>query len=548
MPPAFRSAAGSNNAAGGATITMTAPAGVVDNDTLVMAIDVRGGSGTTVTPAPAWTSRTSGLSGSDQIFQLRSNGSLFVLCARGATSGKHLSTSPDGITWTSRTVTGTTWAIYDAAFGASTWVAVGAAGTPSSTTLYTSPDGVTWTSRTNPLGSEAEQSAICFGNGLFLLVGRNGSIYTSPDGITWTVQTGAFADFGQVATVAASSSLFVIAQGAGKIQTSPDGVTWTQQFSPFKVADSIWGIVLGGSTWLIGGGTGGKLARSTDGTTWALVTPRPMSPSAGGIPGLGWDGTRFVAVTSGSLTVYYSTDGITWLTGSTLSAQAVVAFGSSTWVAASWFGTGVSTATSLTDWLQILSTDSTTTIGKRTFWKIAANEPASYSVTLTSNKASGTIVAISGGDTVSAPSGGEVAGQANVSAVACVAPALGSFTAALGVDLYFAGWAIGGDVLTGITPGSYTNRASSQSTGGSTSTRTQSVAATRDFSTPQTTVGSLTASDTSAAINIGHHVYVTDLATRKPPGKPPKPGTGGIDAGAGAVRMVNQAMNRSVSF
>src|SRR5947209_8222374 len=55
MAIAHRASKGSNNGGGGTTIVMTVPTGVVDNDVMVMAITVRGGTGTTITTPGGWT-------------------------------------------------------------------------------------------------------------------------------------------------------------------------------------------------------------------------------------------------------------------------------------------------------------------------------------------------------------------------------------------------------------------------------------------------------------------------------------------------------------
>jgi hypothetical protein len=163
------------------------------------------------------------------------------------------------------------------------------------------------------------------------------------------------------------------------------------------------------------------------------------------------------------------------------------------------------------------------------FWRVAASEPASYVVTSISTKASGTMIALSGASQT-APVAAQYGAQHNASAVACVAPALGSWSSTNGIDLYFAGWLVGGDTLTGIAPASYTNAASSASTGGAAGSRTQSVVAYRALSAV-TTVGSLTASDTTAAVNNGLHVFIS-AAT------PP----------VGYIRSVRQAIQRGASY
>lgn len=75
--------------------------------------------------------------------------------------------------------------------GAGTFMAVGAGrtGGPSAAVIYSSPDGLTWTSRSVPPGTEANSlRGVAHGNGQFVAVSQTGTerIITSPDGITWT--------------------------------------------------------------------------------------------------------------------------------------------------------------------------------------------------------------------------------------------------------------------------------------------------------------------------------------------------------------------------
>ncbi|MHB8523417.1 MAG: beta propeller repeat protein [Limisphaerales bacterium] len=82
----------------------------------------------------------------------------------------------------------------------------------------TSPDGITWTSRTS--GTSNPLYRIAYGNNQFVAVtGFGGTIVTSPDGITWTsrASTGNF-----LSAIAYENNQFV-AVGSGTTVTSPDG-------------------------------------------------------------------------------------------------------------------------------------------------------------------------------------------------------------------------------------------------------------------------------------------------------------------------------------
>jgi sugar lactone lactonase YvrE len=87
------------------------------------------------------------------------------------------------------------------AFGAGHYVFVGDGGNVSSST-----DGLTWTSGTS--GTTANLQAVLFAFNRFVAVGSGGTLVTSPDGLTWTVQnTSTTIDF---ISVAAGSDRIVV--------------------------------------------------------------------------------------------------------------------------------------------------------------------------------------------------------------------------------------------------------------------------------------------------------------------------------------------------
>jgi hypothetical protein len=99
-------------------------------------------------------------------------------------------TSPDGITWTSRSAAADNrW--YSVTYGNGLFVAVSYDRT---NRVMTSPDGINWTSRT--AASDDEWLFVTYGNGLFVAVSWTGTnrVMTSPDGINWTSRTAASDD------------------------------------------------------------------------------------------------------------------------------------------------------------------------------------------------------------------------------------------------------------------------------------------------------------------------------------------------------------------
>jgi len=94
--------------------------------------------------------------------------------------GTALITSPDAITWTTRTIGGSGW--NGLCYGGGTFVAL--AGT-STTTAY-SLDGITWSLSTRPSGAGNLYNS--YGNGMFISAGATNAI--SYDGINWSASAG----------------------------------------------------------------------------------------------------------------------------------------------------------------------------------------------------------------------------------------------------------------------------------------------------------------------------------------------------------------------
>ncbi len=175
---------------------------------------------------------------------------------------------------------------------AGTFVAVG------TNVAATSPDGVTWTARTIPAGS---YKALVWTGTQLVAVGL-GCCATSPDGVTWTAQAGIGGN--SYYAVAWTGSLVVAVGPFGVCTTSPDGVTWTARTMP----NGYWyGLAWNGSYLVAIGISGGTymVARSSDGVTWTGI-------SAGATAGRAilWDGTKWVVVGYNSLFTSY--DGNNW--------------------------------------------------------------------------------------------------------------------------------------------------------------------------------------------------------------------------------------------
>jgi len=226
-------------------------------------------------PASTWSSITYG------------NG-LFVAVAT-TSNPVGIITSPDGITWTARTVPQPN-AWVGVTFGNGLFVAVATNGEKR---IMTSPDGITWTARNAP--AQNQWSSVTYGNGLFVAVATSllgegapfDRVMTSADGITWTIRGASEASewfdvcFGNGLFVAVGYAVF---DGTAflRIMTSPNGITWTTRTSiassrclPGPNATIIcapeWGrsVVYGDGLFVV---VGSSVVTSPDGINWTERT------------------------------------------------------------------------------------------------------------------------------------------------------------------------------------------------------------------------------------------------------------------------------------
>jgi hypothetical protein len=163
--------------------------------------------------------------------------SQYTLPSQTGNAGKFLTTNGTseswanvGITWTQRTnglaVGGFNMIAYN---GTNLYVAVGTAGQ-----LFTSPDAITWTSRTSQFGSN-NINAVAFANNLWVIGGQSGNLATSTDGITWTLRTSQFGTNAIFNVKYVNSLWFALGAGGpressntGGLSYSSDGSTWTK--------------------------------------------------------------------------------------------------------------------------------------------------------------------------------------------------------------------------------------------------------------------------------------------------------------------------------
>ena len=211
-----------------------------------------GASGTLLTSSDGttWTSRTSGTS--KDINNVHYGNSSFVAVGDNGT----LLSSTDGITWSDKTSNcgaNDNESLWDVAYGGSTWVANGDNGS-----IYTY-DESTCTARTS--GTTVEFNELYYGNSTFVAIGSNGTILTSSDGTTWTSRwfdtTYDFYGGAYTASNDSGNIEFTVVGESGKLLSSSNGTTYNTVTSLSSLTTgNLFGIVRGGTTWVLVGASG----------------------------------------------------------------------------------------------------------------------------------------------------------------------------------------------------------------------------------------------------------------------------------------------------
>lgn len=208
-----------------------------------------------------WISRSSGTS-ADLYEVTYGNGTFLTFGSKAVPYGVSyvvILASADGITWTKtncndlETNCENVPGVSRVTFGKGMFLGIDSSG------VSTSTDGITWTSR--PSEIDEPLRGVTYGNGMFVAVGNAGGIYTSDDGMTWrissppghaalTAVTAGNGTFVAVGFTAPSGPGFGLTPGV--ILTSPDGITWT-----FRDNAGIYllaGVAYGNGTFMAVGG------------------------------------------------------------------------------------------------------------------------------------------------------------------------------------------------------------------------------------------------------------------------------------------------------
>ncbi|MEI7775752.1 MAG: PKD domain-containing protein, partial [Verrucomicrobiota bacterium] len=267
-------------------------------------------------------------------------------------SSNVIRTSPDGVVWTERAVSESTFNLYlECVTWDGTRFIVGGRDYSDSSNffygvIYTSADGLVWTRRYSSSMGKTVIRSVCAANNVILAVGDSGTVLRSVDGGTsWTAITGIpSVSSGSMSCrgIAFGGGLFVVTAraeplvtGNGVVCTSPTGETWTDQtsgagfsstYEDFQKIAYLNGKFIA-SGWLSGLKTGtinnGSLTFSTSRTETDLVSV------LGYASGLYFaSGNTVTQTTVGSTTTsaytplnLYSIDGGTWKTSTPISGM-----------------------------------------------------------------------------------------------------------------------------------------------------------------------------------------------------------------------------------
>ena len=245
--------------------------------------------------------------------------------------------SPDGITWTSRS-SGTTDYLSGSAYGNSTFVVVGNNGT----ILTSSDDATSWTSRTS--GTTEHLYRVTFGDSTFVAVGNNGTILSSSDGITWTSRTSGTSNI--LWAVKHVNKTFLTVGDNGTILTSSDnGTSWTSRTT--GTTKDLWEVTYGNNNFITVGDNGTILSSSDNGSSWDNKTSGTTNPLWGVTYG---NGIFVVVGPSGN--IYTTSDGDSLTSGTSGISNSMwgITFGGSTFVTASYGGEILTSSDNGTSW------------------------------------------------------------------------------------------------------------------------------------------------------------------------------------------------------
>lgn len=222
-------------------------------------------------------------------------------------------TSPDGITWTNRTLpTSGEWHTITSNGTVVTVLAAGGS-TSNSAASYYSYDGINWTGATTQVGSWLNGAVVYNGALTCAVSGGNGTdvrVMTSTNGINWTARTMPVGG-GQWSAISWTGTHFVACNiNKSYIARSSDGITWTYVTIPATGSGQYVSISDGAGRVLVWGGTATYNYSTDHGATWTSAN-FPVTPAAPPRSAVYSKGTFIISIPT-TRSFYTSTDMINW--------------------------------------------------------------------------------------------------------------------------------------------------------------------------------------------------------------------------------------------
>lgn len=162
-------------------------------------------------------------------------------------------------------------------------------------------NGTTWTRSTLPY--DTWWVSIAYGNGRYIVgSAAMNNVASSQDGITWTLY--ATIPNGNIETIVYENGMF-FAVGAGQISYSTDGLNWYSAIIPW---DSWYTATYGNGKFVAITSSSSGIAYSSNGTYWTQT----WLPYAANWRSIAYGNGRFIATAAYDTAMVTSTDGVNW--------------------------------------------------------------------------------------------------------------------------------------------------------------------------------------------------------------------------------------------
>ena len=216
-------------------------------------------------------------------------------------NGGKIAYSYDGISWTAVN-SHTTTPIKGICYGNGKFVAAGDGGK-----IAYSSNGITWSLVSYSSFSTYNFQSVCYGNGEYVVVGSSGKIVYSSDGSNWTLVSDSKFGTSNIYGICYGNGKFVAVGSDGKMAYSTDAVNWTLVAESRFDNSTIHGVCYGNGRFVAAGFSGA--ARSEVGTGWIKVSDSGLDSFT--IYGIYYRNGKYIAAGNKGK-IAYSSDGISW--------------------------------------------------------------------------------------------------------------------------------------------------------------------------------------------------------------------------------------------